>query len=51
MFLNRPDQAYSYTDCTSFVSMRRLRLDRAAALDQDFRREGFAVVPAVENWF
>ncbi len=45
LFLARADQAYSLTDCTSFVLMRRLRLDTAAALDADFAREGFRVVP------
>ena len=42
----RPDQEYSFTDCTSFVLMRRLGIRTAAALDRDFRKEGFAVVPA-----
>lgn len=45
LFKARSDQAYSFTDCTSFVVMRRLRLDTAAALDADFVREGFRVVP------
>jgi predicted nucleic acid-binding protein len=45
LFAARADQAYSFTDCTSFVLMRRLRLDTAAALDADFAREGFRVVP------
>jgi len=45
LFRQREDKAYSFTDCTSFVLMRRLRIDRAAALDDDFRREGFEVVP------
>jgi uncharacterized protein len=26
LFLTRPDKTYSYTDCTSFVLMRRLRI-------------------------
>ncbi len=43
LFLSRPDKEYSFTDCTSFVLMRRLKLDRAAALDDDFAREGFVV--------
>jgi uncharacterized protein len=33
LFLVRPDKTYSYTDCTSFVLMRRLRLQRVIALD------------------
>lgn len=45
LFLDRPDKGYSYTDCTSFVTMRRLGIESAAALDDDFAREGFRVVP------
>jgi hypothetical protein len=46
LFAARRDKDYSFTDCTSFCVMRRLNLARAAALDEDFRREGFLVVPA-----
>lgn len=45
LFVARPDQAYSFTDCSSFVVMRRLGLARAVALDADFTREGFTVLP------
>lgn len=45
LFRRRSDQRYSFTDCTSFVVMRGLGLTRAAALDDDFRREGFVVEP------
>jgi uncharacterized protein len=45
LFLARPDKTYSYTDCTSFVLMRRLRIQRAIALDADFQREGFVLLP------
>lgn len=45
LFLDRPDQSYSFTDCTSFVLLRRLGLGQAAALDADFRAEGFETVP------
>ncbi|MDE2149387.1 MAG: type II toxin-antitoxin system VapC family toxin [Gammaproteobacteria bacterium] len=45
LFRRRPDQRYSFTDCTSFVLMRRLDLDAVLALDDDFRAEGFRVVP------
>ncbi|MBI4229863.1 MAG: PIN domain-containing protein [Planctomycetes bacterium] len=44
-FRRRAEARYSFTDCTSFVLMRRLGLTRAAALDDDFRREGFEIVP------
>jgi predicted nucleic acid-binding protein len=43
LFLARPDKSYSFTDCTSFVLLRRLGLQDVAALDLDFRREGPAL--------
>lgn len=46
LFTARAGQAYSFTDCTSFVLMRRLSLETAVALDDDFRTEGFRVLPA-----
>jgi len=45
LFCHRSDHQYSFTDCTSFVLMRRLKLATALALDDDFRSEGFEVVP------
>ena len=45
LFLARPDKGYSFTDCTSFVLMRRARLNRAAALDRHFIQEGFEASP------
>lgn len=45
LFQRRPDKSYSFTDCTSFVLMRKLGLQRVATLDADFAREGFEVVP------
>jgi uncharacterized protein len=45
LFLERPDKTYSFTDCLSFVLMRRLNTAQAAALDADFAREGFTVLP------
>jgi len=45
LFCQRPDQRYSFTDCTSFVLMRRLGINTALALDDDFRIEGLHVVP------
>ena len=45
LFTARPDKQYSFTDCTSFVLMRRLGFTTAASLDDDFVREGFRVVP------
>ncbi|MGE0822587.1 MAG: type II toxin-antitoxin system VapC family toxin [Candidatus Binatia bacterium] len=45
LFEKRPDKAYSFTDCTSFVVMRRLKLEVAVALDNHFLQEGFQVRP------
>jgi predicted nucleic acid-binding protein len=45
LFIDRSDKSYSYTDCTSFVLLRRLGVEQVAALDEDFRREGFDVRP------
>jgi predicted nucleic acid-binding protein len=45
LFRARTDKLYSFTDCTSFVLMKRLGLSRAVALDDDFRREGFELTP------
>ena len=45
LFCKRPDHTYSFTDCTSFVIMRRLGIETAAALDDDFMTEGFESLP------
>ena len=45
LFQKRPDQPFSFTDCTSFVLMHRLGLKCALALDDDFAREGFELLP------
>ena len=44
-FERRPDKPYSFTDCTSFVLMRRDRIERAIAPDAHFAQEGFVPVP------
>lgn len=44
LLLSRADRELSFTDCTSFVLMRRLGLTSVATLDDDFRSEGFAIV-------
>jgi hypothetical protein len=46
LWLARPDKTYSFTDCTSFVVMRRLGLQSAIAIDADFQREGFLLLPS-----
>lgn len=45
LFRSRGDKTYSYTDCVSFTIMSRLGIGKAAALDEDFQREGFEVLP------
>lgn len=45
LFQDRSDKTYSFTDCTSFVLMRRLKLSNVLATDEHFRQEGFAVHP------
>lgn len=49
LFRERRDKQYSFTDCTSFALMRRLDLEAAAALDDDFAREGFEQLPPLER--
>lgn len=39
------DKGYSFTDCTSFALMRRLRLTTAVATDRHFGQAGFEVEP------
>ena len=39
------DHFLSFTDCTTIVLLRRLRLDRIFSFDQDFRRLGYALLP------
>lgn len=38
------DQAFSYVDATSFVTMRRLGIPEAFSFDSDFLIAGFALV-------
>jgi predicted nucleic acid-binding protein len=41
LFGRRDDKKYSFTDCTSFVIMKRVKITAALALDEHFRQEGF----------
>jgi uncharacterized protein len=45
LFFRHRDKDYSFTDCTSFVVMRELRLREALTTDRHFRQAGFGVVP------
>lgn len=44
-FFRWADKDFSFTDCTSFVLMKELRLKRALTTDHHFRQAGFEVVP------
>ncbi len=45
IFLKYKDKDFSYTDCTSFAVMERLKIDTAFSFDSHFRLIGFKVVP------
>lgn len=44
LFKKRRGKAWSFTDCTSFAVMRRLRLHAAVTTDKHFRQAGFETV-------
>lgn len=44
-FFRWKDESFSFTNCTSFVVMRELRLRRALTTDRHFRQAGFAALP------
>jgi predicted nucleic acid-binding protein len=46
LFFHQRDKSYSFTDCTSFVVMKELRLKQALTTDRHFRQMGFEVLPA-----
>lgn len=41
LFRSRKDKTYSFTDCTSFIAMRRLKITKYLAFDDHFKQEGF----------
>jgi len=45
VFFRHRDKDYSFTDCTSFVVMRELRLKEALTTDRHFRQAGFQALP------
>lgn len=45
LFLGHRDKRFSFTDCSSFVLMRELRIRRVLTLDPHFRQMGFDVRP------
>ncbi len=44
-FFQWKDKEFSFTDCTSFVVMKELRIRRALTTDHHFRQAGFEMVP------
>ena len=45
IFFKYKDKSFLFTDCTSFVVMKELRLRKVLTLDGHFRQAGFEVVP------
>jgi predicted nucleic acid-binding protein len=45
VFLRYKDAGFSYTDCTSFSVMDRLKVDTVFGFDSHFRVKGFHVTP------
>jgi uncharacterized protein len=45
LFFRYRDKDFSFTDCTSFVVMRELKLREALTTDRHFVQAGFAVKP------
>ncbi len=43
MFRRYGDKELSFTDCTSFVLMKNIRLQRAFTFDEHFRQMGFEI--------
>ncbi|OFW12619.1 MAG: hypothetical protein A3F70_02140 [Acidobacteria bacterium RIFCSPLOWO2_12_FULL_67_14] len=49
MFFQYRDKDFSFTDCTSFVIMRDIRLTHAITTDRHFRQMGFEVLPSARG--
>ena len=45
LFFQYREKDFSFTDCTSFVVMREVRLTQAITTDRHFRQMGFQVLP------
>jgi uncharacterized protein len=45
VFFRYRDKRFSFTDCTSFVTMQELRLTDAITTDDHFRQMGFHMLP------
>ncbi len=45
LFFHHRDKDFSFTDCTSFVVMRELKIRQALTTDAHFRQMGFQMLP------
>lgn len=45
IFSKYQDKKFSFTDCTSFAIIGRLKLETAIAIDSDFRAYGIGCIP------
>jgi uncharacterized protein len=45
LFFRYRDKDFSFTDCTSFILMRELKLREALTTDRHFRQAGFGMKP------
>jgi predicted nucleic acid-binding protein len=49
LFFQYRDKDFSFTDCTSFVIMRELRLTHALTTDRHFRQMAFQMLPGARG--
>ncbi len=45
LFQKTTDKDWSFTDCTSFVTMQYLGIERGLSFDHHFKQSGFVVLP------
>lgn len=45
LFGRYSDKEWSFTDCVSFTTMRRLNVTKAFTFDKHFRQAGFEMLP------